>query len=1501
MPYVYRPKSHGIANLGGSGGTVFNGSLGSAGRSSSGGGGLLSVASGPGYQPPFSSGSRAPERGFPERIEPGGDQGLMPFIQTAAAAPGHTLERPIAIADKATGGLVGDILSGIGGFGLGEHGPEIGDLVNLAGEGIERVGNFTSAVINSQDYSTLEWIVQNGISADTVLPDWTGEKHTDGQFFQNLVGMGVRQKTAGEFLAELEKRGWNQGVLEDGTPGALTWDEVVSGAQQHGDLRSFQFGDKAVSDNQLLDMMWRIGTDPTNLAFGAGVLGKGATIARWATNPVTRLGANVMGKMRSVYGVGYAADMAGAGLRAAKFPSNALAARAVQAGRVEQATLKGLGLALSAPRRLLVPGTGSLATRYARGALRTEVGLLGVEYGSGTARNVLDQQTDEDANGPISGFFDSIHDLSKSLLADEPLSQNAAFNFAAAFALPAVPLLREDIGALRRGQRRAAGDPDVGIWAESYAPNPIEGTDLTVGLRRGFKQERDFVETLARMDRGEIDPRTGSLRMAEAEAGDLARGRQVFAGLTEHIQMRIAFRKLTEFKAVREHYESLDEALYRNQAVADDVRALASKMRERGDFKARDLMEEFEDWAAGRFETVVDREGNILRNVRQEVDFALTPPQRLEQYVMWKRAMEDMQSKFGPLTNGILGRAKRMTQEMIDDVSDALRAGADNGRVRTDFVRGLLIKYPAMFDDLSILSKGDEEFWRGLMNEGRAGIGDGMGSVVKGAAPTYELEGILSRLSALRRLSPKARELFHEVGRAERQASATAPTAGGPVSSGGFRRIYSIKQLREFRTMSNGKVRDLSRRLDAMGRDFDAHWTKRGNPRAAFRRQHPELDDAGFEALRTQEQQSMTALREEGSQVRKELREADTRLEEIRTTRVDPNFIDENGNPRVTGESLEALKEQTLYVRENYPAYDFEPGPKVALRYKPEDSHVAALLTERSNIARVLFDYGPLGRVTRFIDALAIRPVKNSKMAHDARQMVFNRLLPMGANPKKVDAFLAQLTESQRDWTIGKIQAPLFRGSTALPANKINAIAREIFEGDDKFLAAFKGRYGGEDRFHQMLDESANSLVRRVDIKKLRGERVGAFEQITRTGYWAWQHHLTGASNLTRHVSKFFYPMVRFQADLRWQALNQIEADIIAFFRDGLAATRFGRGRDQIARRGGKDVNISQQALAYHAGHAGIPIDPRVLEAIGQGPSLPASLHDDAGAFLVNANIAPVLRKTSNITRLENVDKALDEFAQNDNVIQQMIRTFGPEKAKWSDQLNEMLYSFDRRGVRRTVDETVRRVRKYEKWSQAEFDQMVPFVNRLVELNQKSFDDMLEVHLGNTSRTRLERVMNSYWLYWPISYQIKATKWMLGLMTNRAFGGQTNLGGALMLDRAAEVFRQQVATNPEFARQAKDNELLYFTASMLLPIAPWDFGQSLNRVVRYTGGNVLGLWPAYVDVNDPTDVIAKTLEMGPMYSAELLSRLADQFGVGQDNTDQRTPTANTLVGTRRNE
>lgn len=1394
-------------------------------------------------------------RGAPERFE----ADVMGGIQTAAMAPGHALERPLAVGNAAarfvTGtpqneeGPLDHILQGIGDIGIGDA--NIGNALGLVGEGIGHVGNAPMALLNLHDADRLAYYGNQ--RDDTVMSGPLGKK-TDGGFL-GFLGIGGRDMTVGEFKEELGRRGWNQQVDEAGNVIELPWEEVAAKAK----VDRLGFGDKAINDSIFVELGARVALDPFNILLGAGVLGKAAKFAKWATNPVmTRAGSasTALGSgLRPTWGTGYAASMVKEGVRLAQLPGPALSARAIGAGQMSAATLRGLGHVFAAPRAFLLPGTGSLARRYARGAIRTEIALLGVEFGSGAIDSAATATLGED--NIVSGFMEPLHDASQALLADKPMSQDVTFMMISAFAMPAVPLIREDAGALSARARQSFGDQDLFLWGREYGADTsgLQGIQDPLGRGRGKARQNELLGRLG--------------------------GKQEFARLIDHIDMRMAFDRLKDYTPIVRHFASFDEAMARSKAIGHTVAAEARRMRDANQITPQARMEAFKDWGRSHKRTVVDRNGNVLREVPQRVDFELSNDALIDQWVRYREVHKQIEERFTPIGEAILGRASRLTQEDLRFVRGTIAHAVKGGRVNAAFVRDLLSQAPAMFED-GMLSQKQREFWTTTMNLG-VGAKGGRGIRPKGDRGTFDASELDAELAALEQMAPPAPELYHEAAKAERRAAGEPPRAtGGIVRNGALRKIYTAKKLRELRVESNAEVRSLTKQISLTRTAFERKWTKAGALRPTGRRvvrlasgeTPPRATSAPtpeMAALRAEELGALHTMESKARDLRRNVKDINDRATELRSVIVDPSFLDENGNPSVSPDSMAAIREQTAFVHENFPRlYGVEKAPKVSYaRYQPEDSHLAALLTERSNLAQVLFDYGPIAKATQFVSWLT-SPVKSSQMAHDSRQQVYNILLPLKAKSDEVTNFLNALRDEQsKGYTIGKIQNPVFRGVTSVLPNRLHVLAREAFGANDGFLKAFEQKYGGLDRMHNALDEAHNSFVRRVDLKVFRGEKVGRLEKVLRSGYWAWQNlpGLRTVSDTTRLASKVFYPLFRFQMDIRWHALNQVEADTLAFFRDGIDGTRFSRRRDSIVRRGGKDVNLTQNAVDHHGAQSGVP-------SVGKkgGPGNEAA-YEDTGIFLTNQNLAPVLKRSFQKQSLENVDAAINDFAATDPILQLLQRKYGTEEGTWADQLNETLYSFDKHGVRNSIDEAVRKVRKYEKWSQSEYDQMVPFISKLVERNQRTFDDLVNIHVGNINRSRLERTMNSFWLYWPISYQIKAAKWMTGLLTQRSFGQQTNLGGAFTLDRAAQRVREIIETTPDFQQQMEDNEDWWFAASMLLPMTPWDAGVSLNRVVRYTGGNVLGLWPEYEGLEDPGDYASKMFEMGPIYSVDLFNRL----------------------------
>jgi len=1460
------------------------------------------------------------DRGFPERITPlkgffekaEGEfiSGAGRVIQTPAAA----LNRPLALINYALGKRKGDdtgpinqLLEEIGkqpvpvigqignilhGFFPGVKGPQIKDIVEQANVILEKDFNLTSSWLNSGDAQIIREAVKRGISDDTELTQalvtsWlglggvspipgargmVGAPRTDGLPILGALGISGRPMTLGEFKAQLQTRGFNvQTDPETGEQSYISWEDVARKASTPGDMGiggEYMFGDKAVNDSELVNMAWRMGTDPMNLAFGAGLVGKGArAVASWSRPSLMTVAPSGTVLKPASWGVGYLDDMGARIGRVPPFLSGTAAVRAIQANQLGRVTLKGLGLALRAPKAVFMPGPtlverqlagrmgigiqDTLLRRYVRGNLRLQLGGAGVEFGSGVTADLLNGPNDED--NIISKPFSDLHDASEAIMNDNPLANDPLFIMIAAFGTPVIPTLKSDFRAIRGAGHNTFGPNTVRAFAERFEPQAsVSRAASPLGILRGRTREANFLKR--------FDEIGGFGRVLNLLDEGLVK-----AQWTDDFRLAI---------------ESFDELAHGGSFMADVMASEVEHLRATGGASISARLTEMDLWARTQGQRRLGREGEDLGSLPAEYNFAGLPPEAvLEQLFDYFKIQDKMHSQFKPIAGAVVARAGRLTRDDLELLLKVAEKRVVGGNIDTSFLRSLIMKHPAMLEDATV----NRQFWATLMN---LGVAEGTG-IFKGTQRfTYDWATVKRELESLLDNAPTRKELFHEAVRAEQMALPLQAAPIGPITEGGVRRISSVTQLEALRQTSDPMLRSLVHDIRVLRERYNARWDHHGNLRPgqplepALARQKVAPSRQTIDKIRIGEQVEMKAKRAEARRIKHELTMMEMDVADLRTVKIHDSFFDKNGNPLVTGDSLNILKEQTRFINENAPGqYQLERGPGVTTPWKMGDSHITALLQERSNLGQVLFDYGPIAKLTRFVEYLT-EPNPASVRARDARQQVANIMLPLGATPAQVTEFYSLAREAANEYKFGRLELPLFRGITALPISKINLIGQRAFGDSPAFMRKYNGRYD------IVLDEASNSYMRRIDTKVLMNQPLNRLERLTRSAYWHWQRdpgfgELAGAVRL---LSRVIYPLFRFTIDPRWIAMNLGEADIIAYVQDGINGTR----RSRLI-----PTDLQSNAVAIHANRSrlgGAIPEGKAGEDLGIRSNVhPQELRDEMGAFLTNRFVARVIRNQFVSRQPATIAKVINSFPRESGVYKTLVDKFGPNEKDWATQVADMVYGFDKNGVEATVMAEARRTALRDGWTAQEYTNLRPLLRQLVELNQKTMDDLVAVHVGNVDRSRLERLGNSYWLFWPLSYQIKATKWLVGALTQRAGGAQTNLGGLWTVNRLHDEFLKQTALSPEFREQMKNDETIWFTAGMLVPITPFDIGISLNRGVRYVGGNVLGWWPAYESLDDPFDLALKMLELGPIYTATLLQRIfRDRQKELERNTEPET-------------
>jgi GNAT superfamily N-acetyltransferase len=635
---------------------------------------------------------------------------------------------------------------------------------------------------------------------------------------------------------------------------------------------------------------------------------------------------------------------------------------------------------------------------------------------------------------------------------------------------------------------------------------------------------------------------------------------------------------------------------------------------------------------------------------------------------------------------------------------------------------------------------------------------------------------------------------------------------------------------------------------------------------------------ANLDALRVSDRAHVDALKAEVARIKKDVLDLRARGEELGVVDLHYTFHDtRTGKLKVAAEDLQRVQEQARWVNENLPNYELKRAPQLYLPWNAADSAAAAISVQRTNLGRIMFDIGPLSKLTQIID-WAIEPIAAGARRRDTIKMLYSTFMPMGAKEAEVTTFIRELARRRHEGgTLGKMQITVNRYDNSLLPSQLRQAGEVAFGKNKAVMDAVRQRFGGE--FWKPLDQASNSLVRQgLRLMMKKGEsRLSGQNILARTfakGYSAWQRAGT-FSSATRFIDKTMYPMFRFYTSPRWQLMNMLENDLIGMFQDGIRANRYARGSTSLATRRAYD---SAQAKAYGRG-----TDPRLAgEAPPGSTGVPDALLAETGAVTPGWFMDPVMRNQFTFRAAEDVTKAIDALGLYSPEAKWFVDHFGTNKGTWAEQVEQMWHDFDAKGVTKTLDGAIKEVRISDAWTPEEAMMMQPFLLKLGERQAQIYDDIAHIQLGNTDRSRLERALNSYWAYWPLSYQIKSTKWMVDLLTNRMFGRQTNLGGAYMLAHANEILVEEMKNNPDFAKTLEENPTLWLVGSMLFPAVPWDQGVSLSRIPRYIGANILHLWPDYAGINSPVDAVSKSLLLGPNYDAELGSRLLSEWGVGQE-------------------
>jgi hypothetical protein len=559
--------------------------------------------------------------------------------------------------------------------------------------------------------------------------------------------------------------------------------------------------------------------------------------------------------------------------------------------------------------------------------------------------------------------------------------------------------------------------------------------------------------------------------------------------------------------------------------------------------------------------------------------------------------------------------------------------------------------------------------------------------------------------------------------------------------------------------------------------------------------------------------------------------------------------------------ALSGLRDFEDSLAREAPELTVGPAPKIyTLPDIRRDGKVGALLKQHTLVGRWLFDHGPLAPVTRFWDTLT-SPVSGRGLQTAARQSLYDEMVVRGFTVKQADRLMNALQENQKN-NIFALDIPWYHQITNMPRATIEKVARGVLvDAKGKPVKALENIPKGE--FANILDRSYSRFARDMKAMAEKGGVQGSLGRWADRAYKSYQGSKVGQT--TRMAAKVWYPLFRFTLDPRWWAMNAFEADTMALLSEGRGAVR-----------GGKFFSEDVSGATYLHTMGKVPTGEKLAksEKVAEGLALPPEeiqqMYGGGREKWINAMF--------DSQRLSSAEDVLNAIGKNDPIVAKLREWFGDEPETWAQQLDDTLYAFDKYGVKATVESEAAKLIDSVKLADME-----PLLHKLYERNQQSFNATRSALLGNADRSNVQRVMNSYWLFWPLSYQLKAATWLYDAMTKRGLGTRTNLGLSAMYAHMYEFHKQHLVDDPEYAKVFADTPTAWFIAQMFLPITPTDLGVSLSRGPRYAGGE-MGLWGDYKATESPAAFGAAMANMGFLYSVNLMQRLQQELATKKPGT-----------------
>lgn len=447
-------------------------------------------------------------------------------------------------------------------------------------------------------------------------------------------------------------------------------------------------------------------------------------------------------------------------------------------------------------------------------------------------------------------------------------------------------------------------------------------------------------------------------------------------------------------------------------------------------------------------------------------------------------------------------------------------------------------------------------------------------------------------------------------------------------------------------------------------------------------------------------------------------------------------------------------------------------------------------------------------------------PLANGQVTGAVRERFAERLAAKG-----IDAKLAE-----EIWNRWKKEADNSREPELL----VDAAGRrKHYRGDNPLYASVGNIPNGrmdewahsaiDDALHRrgqgMVDPQYRDQAHTIDYSAVFREsssftRRNLMDLPTRLGHPNLGTALSGAYGTVFHnkaVTTMYY-WFRFGLDVRYHAMNFFESQLLYLGRAGL-------------RKGEIDTGMLGQTEGFLR-----KMDADFIDNTGYATS--RSRFSWAYRTFLKEQPDAIRGQIKGLQAEDPalLETAMHELASADPELRRLISDMGDTPQGWMKAMDEwhgkLLDS-----VTEQADGSIA-IDKALSEEIAKTPAMAEIYGQLSKANKDLWGSVRDTFYGNANRSRAERFLNSYLLFWPLSYQVKSSKWLMRVLFDRAGGLPTNAAGAVILDRAAQAHQQLLATDQEYRDWYEKHPTMVFVAQMLLPITPDSMGVSLNPALR---------------------------------------------------------------------